>query len=186
MWKVIVVGVVALILGLAAGFFLGRMTLEREWRNPLVSITLPQEKKSSEGDADPTPSAGARVVKPMPLGRTRAFVGQMTKDDPLVLKVGSVGSGDEGSELHLVIENRSKCKITGFDGVAYGFDATGMPQKLNKHGEHYLAFSGSKVEIEPGALYTHSAKVRYPESASLAVAHVDKVTCAEGPGWQRK
>jgi hypothetical protein len=109
----------------------------------------------------------------------------VTQRDPLVAVVGSVGSGDEGSELHLALENRGTCRITAFEGVAYAYDAWGKPAKANKGGEHYVAFSAKGQDIPPGETTNFAQKLAHPETASLAVAHVDKIACADGPTWKR-
>jgi hypothetical protein len=182
----IVAVVVTLVLGLVIGFFIGRWTLERQWRQPQMLLDASDVERLSRDDADPVPPAGAKVLKPMPLERSRVAMKEITKNDPLVLSVGAVGNGDEGAELHLDLVNRGKCTVTSFSGVAYGFDAWGVPAKVNKSGENFVAFTGSKVEIEPGKRYLHSAKLRYPETASLVLAQIDQLECKDGPGWSRR
>jgi hypothetical protein len=186
MVKWILIAVLALIVGLAAGFFLGRFSLERQWRQPVVIVTPEMEKRSAEGDADPTPKASTRILIPMPLERTRFVARDIVRKDPFVAVVATVGNGEEGSELHLRLENRGTCKITAYEGVAYGFDAWGRPQKMNKNGEHYIAFKEEKVSVEPKAFHQMASKMRYPETASLVVAHVDKVDCEGGSRWARQ
>lgn len=186
MVKWILIAVATLVVGLAAGFFIGRWSLERQWRQPVMMVTPDMEKRAQAGDADPTPKAGTRILQPMPLERTRFVVRDIVKKDPLVAIVATVGNGEEGSELHLRLENRGTCKIVGYEGVAYGFDAFGAPQKMNKNGEHYMAFKAEKVAIEPKAIGQLETKMRYPEIASLVVAHVDRVDCESGSRWARQ
>lgn len=185
MRKVLLLCAVTLALGLAIGFFLGRALLEREWRDPLVTISDESARRSAANDADATPRGGAKVLRPMPLRRARLAVRELTKDDPLVLRVGAVGNGEDGAELHLVLHNRGKCKIAAFEGVVYGFDAFGVPARLNRGGEPYLAVSSTAANIDPDATYVYAARARYPETASLAIAHVDSVTCDDGKRWTR-
>jgi hypothetical protein len=188
MTKVIIAAAVALVLGLLIGFFAGRAMLERQWRQPQMQLDPGRSTKLAQDDADPVPAGGTKVFRAMPLERTRLAAKEITKSDPLVMNVGAIGNGDEGAELHLELLNNAKCTITSFTGIAYGFDAWGAPAKLNKHGEHFVAFSPGKdddVAIEPGKTYLHAQKLRYPETASLAVAHVDSYTCKEGTSWKR-
>lgn len=186
MVKWILIAVLTLVVGLAAGFFIGRYTLERQWRQPVMMVTPEMEKRAQAGDADPTPKAGARILIPMPLERTRLVARDIVKKDPLVAVVSTVGNGEDGSELHLRVENRGTCKIVGYEGIAYGFDAYGVPQKMNKNGEHYIAFKAEKVAIEPKGISQLESKMRYPDTASLVVAHIDRVDCESGNRWARQ
>lgn len=186
MTKTIIAAAVALLVGLAIGFFVGRWMLERSWRQPQMLLSPAESTRLAKDDADPVPPAGTKVLRKMPLERARLAAKDITKNDPLVLAVGSVGNGDEGAELHLELENKGKCTVTSFSGVAYGFDAWGAPQKVNVHGEHFVAFGGDKIEIEPGKHYLHAQKLRYPDTASLVVAQVDQFSCKDGPGWKRQ
>ena len=122
MVKWILIAVLTLVVGLAAGFFIGRYTLERQWRQPVMMVTPEMEKRAQAGDADPTPKAGSRILIPMPLERTRLVARDIVKKDPLVAIVSTVGNGEDGSELHLRVENRGTCKVVGYEGIAYGFD----------------------------------------------------------------
>jgi hypothetical protein len=182
----IVAIVVALVVGAALGFFIGRWMLERAWRQPVLELEQGEHDKLAQADADPVPSAGTKILKPMPLERTRRALKEITKDDPIVMNVAAVGNGEDGSELHVEIKNNASCTVTSFSGVAYGFDSYGVPAKVNKSGEHFVAFSEDKVEIEPGKNHLHAAKLRYPDTAALAVAHVDAYKCKDGASWARK
>lgn len=186
MVKIIVPAAVALVIGLAIGFVLGRFTLEKQWSNPFITVSAADAKRSSPEGADPTPKEGARVAKALPLGRMRTVVKGEVAKDPLVMTVGAVGRGDEGASLHLVLENRGKCRITEFEGVAYAYDAWGRPAKANKAGEHYVAFSATKQDVAPGEATLLEQHLKYPDTASLAVAMVDKVSCDDGTSWKRQ
>jgi hypothetical protein len=182
----IIAVVVTLVLGLAAGFFLGRWTLERQWRQPQMLLEGAEFQRLSSADADPVPAAGSRILRSMPLERSRVAMKDITKSDPVVLGVGAIGNGDEGTELHLDLVNNGRCTVTSVSGVAYGFDAWGEAAKLNKAGENFVAFSEDKIEIEPGKHHLVSSKLRYPETASLALAQVDSVRCKDAQPWSRK
>ena len=73
---------VALLVGLLVGFFVGRATLEAKWSNP-VGVVTPQDYQRSSGakGADPTPPAGAKLVKALPLVRMRAEIAKLTAVD---------------------------------------------------------------------------------------------------------
>jgi len=182
----IIIAVVTLVLGLVIGFFVGRIMLERQWRQPVMQLDGADRNRLSQGDPDPVPPAGSKLLKPMPLERSRLAMKELTKNDPVTVVIGSFGNGDDGSELHIDVVNGGTCVVTGYSGVAYGFDAWGTPQKANKNGEHFVAFSAEKIEVEPGKHHQLSAKLRYPETVSLAVAQIDNVTCKGAPPWSRQ
>lgn len=173
-------------MGLVIGFFTGRWMLERRWNQPLVQLSSEERSRLAAADADPVPAAGSSVLIPMPLERARVAMRAMTRNDPLVMVVGAVGNSDDGAELHVDLENKGKCTVTAYSGVAYGFDAWGNPVKINKAGEQFVAFSGEKVEIAPGKRFMHESKLRYSETASLVVAHVDSFECKDGAPWKRQ
>ncbi len=182
--------ILALFLGILVGFFVGRATLEAQWSRPLTRITPADHQRSSGNDADPTPPEGASVFKAIPLGRMRAEVKKYIEKDPVQVTLTSFGNGDQGSELHLVMRNDAGCKIVAYSGVVYAFDAHGKPVKANKGGEPYVAFTseaaGDKVAIAPRKNHIHSQKLRYPETASIGVAHVDGYSCDDGTKWARQ
>jgi hypothetical protein len=186
MVKTALIAAIALVLGVILGFFAGRSMLERQWSSPFVTVSASDAKSSSSEGADPTPKEGSSVMIPLPLGRARLVAKAATAKDPLVMTVGAVGRGDEGAELHLVLDNRGKCNITGFEGTAYAYDAWGKPAKANKGGEDYVAFSAKDQHIAPGESTLFVEKLKYPDTASLAVAMVDKVSCADGTTWKRQ
>ncbi len=177
--------VIALFLGLVVGFFVGRWMLERQWRQPMMQLSPDERQRLAQGDADPVPPAG-KVLRPMPLERARVAAKEITTDDPLVMRVGAVGNGKDGAELHVDLENKGKCTVTAYSGVAYGFNAWGNPAQLNKAGEQFVAFSGEKVEIAPGKHLLHASTLRYTDTASLVVAHVDSFACKDGAPWKRQ
>jgi hypothetical protein len=124
----------------------------------------------------------------MPLARARAVMRTFTNSDPLVMTVGAVGNGDDGAELHLVLEHRVgklPCAITSYSGIAYGFDAWGRPAAMNKKGEHFVAFTGTKTELKEGEKEQFSSPLKNIETASLALAQVDQAVCATGERWVR-
>lgn len=185
MVKTLTIAAVTLVVGLVLGFFLGRFTLEQQYKSPFVTLTPEAEQRSAQGDADPTPKAGTRVMRPLPLGRARLATRELTSADPLVVTVGSVGRGDEGAELHLVVENRAPCTVRELSGVAYAYDAWGAPVKANVGGEHYVAFAASGQKLAPGESTAVVQKARHPDTASLLVAHVDRMVCDGGKTWAR-
>jgi hypothetical protein len=188
MLKFVAVGLACLLIGLLAGIFIGRKLLEREWSQPRVLERLSQAdaSRSSGKGGDPAPKAGSLVIGAAPLALARQVLAQLTGKDPVVLKVGAVGNVDEGVELHLVLKNRGACKVTAFSGVAYGYDALGHASKMNLGGEHYVAFSEDKVEdLDVGKEHLHSVLLHNVDFASLALAHVDRVSCADGTNWAR-
>lgn len=184
---------VALLVGLMIGFFVGRATLEAKWSNP-VSVVSPADfqKSSSAKDADPTPPAGAKILKPLPLARMRQEIAKFTEKDPLKITLTSFGNGETGAELHLMMKNDAACKVTSYSGVAYAYDAYGKAVKANAAGETYVAFRSDatddkEIGIEPkGGKYIHGQVLKHPEVASLGVAHVDAYTCADGTKWARQ
>jgi hypothetical protein len=188
MLKTVLIPAFCLVLGLVIGFFVGRAMLEREWSQPAVLERLSESdaKRSSGKDANAVPKVGSLILKKAPLARARAVMADVTKDDPVFLSVGAIGNGDEGVELHLALKNRGKCAVTAFSGVAYGYDAYGNAVQMNEGGEHYVAFAEEKVEdMKPGELHTHAVLLKHVETASLALAQVDQVKCADGTAWSR-
>jgi hypothetical protein len=181
--KPILAAAIALVLGLMMGFLLGRMTLERQWSSPYSQVSPAAQQKSAGGN--PSPKAGTKVLIAMPIARTRRTLETMTAKDPVVSTVASVGSSSDGAELHVTVQNRGTCTVTSLAGVAYGFDAVGKPAPLNKGGETYVAFA-SKELIEPGKKAKLAEPLKDIELATLAVAHVDHTTCADGTSWTRQ
>lgn len=185
MLKIGIAAAVALVVGIVLGFFLGRSAAERQWSQPYAQVSPAEEQKSASAkDADPTPKAGTKILKPMPIGRARMALAQFTGKDPVLAPVAAFGSGDKGLELHVVVENKGTCTLKEVSGVAYGFDAYGRPTKANAAGESYVAFT-HKGEIAPGAKDTAAALVKNAELATLALAHVDHTTCTDGSTWSR-
>ena len=120
-----VAAVGALSLGIVIGFFGGRGQLAGQWSRGRHAITKAEHDRSAAGDANPTPAAGEKVFVAMPIGRMRKELTTLTPLDPLLVTVAAVGAGEEGYELHLVVENHGACDAVGYSGVAYGFDPWG-------------------------------------------------------------
>ena len=185
MLKPILFAAIALVLGLILGFVIGRTMLERQWSQPYTQVPQGAQKTKPE-NGNPTPKPGTKVLKPMPIGKSRAALKGMTDKDPVISSVAAVGAGDDGAvELHVVVENRGTCTVTELSGVAYGFDALGKPSRLNVGGDSYVAFE-SKTSIEPGKKLTVGQPLKNVEDATLAVAHIDRTTCSDGTSWTRQ
>lgn len=183
MMKTILFAAIALVLGLIIGFVIGRFTLERQWSQPYTQVTPGTEKKSEKHN--PSPKAGTKVLKPMPIGKSRAAIAGLTAKDPVFSTVSAVGANEEGVELHVVVENRGTCTVTSLSGVAYGFDPWGKPAPLLKSGDNFVAFE-LKTPLEPGKKATVSEPLKDVEDATLAVAHIDRTTCSDGTSWARQ
>lgn len=183
MLKTVLVVAIALVLGLILGFVLGRFTLERQWSQPYTQVAPGTEQKAA--GHNPSPKAGTKVLKPMPIGKARAALKTMTAKDLVVSSVAAVGAGEDGVELHVVVENNGKCTVTALSGVAYGFDAFGKPSPLLKGGENFVAFE-LKTPLEPGKKTTVAEPLKDVEDATLAVAQIDKTTCSDGTTWARQ
>jgi hypothetical protein len=188
MRKVVVVGCICLVAGVLIGWYVGRFMQERYWSQPFVlkRLAAADVERSSGPGADPAPAAGTVVLRPTPLERARRVIAEITRLDPLVVTLGDVGTGTAYSQLNLELKNRGKCAVSAFSGVAYGFDAYGRPSQLNRGGEHYVAFAEKNVnDFAPAAMHSLSMRLHHNETASLVVAHVDRVTCADGTRWAR-
>jgi hypothetical protein len=183
MLKTILFAAIALVIGLILGFVIGRFTLERQWSQPYTQVAPGTEQKAA--GHNPSPKAGTKVLKPMPIGKARAALKSMTEKDVVVSNVAAVGAGDEGAELHVVVENHGKCTVTALSGVAYGFDAWGKPSPLLKGGENFVAFE-MKTPLEPGKKSTVAKPLKDVDDATLAVAQIDKTTCSDGTSWARQ
>lgn len=180
--KTVLYAAIALVLGLILGFLMGRLTLERQWSQPYTQASPPPAK----GDhVNPSPVAGTKVLKRMPIGKSRAALRSLTEKDPVVSGVAAVGAGDNGQELHVVVENRSTCTVTSLAGVAYGFNALGKAASLNVGGVTYVAFE-SKAPLEPGKKATVALPLKGADDATLAIAQVDQTACADGTTWKRQ
>jgi hypothetical protein len=184
MLRTILVAAIMLVVGLILGFVIGRFTLERQWSQPYTQVSPDTEKKTA--GHNPSPKAGTKVLKSMPIGRSRAALQGFTDKDPLVSPAAALGAGDEGVELHVVVENRGKCPVTSFAGVAYGFDAYGKPAPLLKGGENFVAFESAKGTLEPGKKVTVAEPLKDIDDGTLVVAHIDRATCADGTAWARQ
>lgn len=174
-----------LALGLLVGWFVGRWQLEQSWAEPMV-ISAADVERSSQGDADPTPQAGTRVLAAMPLQRARHALHDLVASDPVQMTIGSIGRSDGLMELHLTLHNRGECEVTEVEGVAYGFDASGHSRRLNRGGEHYVAFRSTELALAPGASSQEAYPLLHPDTASIALAQVERVSCADGTRWSRQ
>jgi hypothetical protein len=186
--KVVVVGCVCLIAGVLIGWYSGRFMLERYWTQPLVLKRLAEAdvQRSSAPGADPSPPVGAVVLGPAPLARARMVLAEITAQDPVVMTLGDVGTGNEGSQLNLELKNRAKCAVVELSGVAYGYDAYGQASRMNQGGEHYVAFSEKNVTgLAPASTHVLSLKLHHSETASLVLAQVDRMACSDGTRWSR-
>jgi hypothetical protein len=190
----ILIAIPTLIVGLVLGFLFGRYTLEREWAKPVSQLSADDAKRLAVEGADPVPPVGARVMRAMPIQKSRAAIKELTRADPVKLEIGSIGrSGDEGQELHLTLASSWDCEVTSYEGVAYGFDAWGRSSAMNKSGEHFVAFTskaGDKPEtpakIAPKEHVQYTLAIKHAETASIALAQIDKVSCAGGKSWSRQ
>ena len=183
MLKTILFAAITLVVGLILGFVLGRFTLERQWSQPYTQVAPGTVEKAA--GHNPSPKAGTKVLKPMPIGRARAALKPMTDKDPVVSTVAAVGANEEGVELHVVVENHGKCTVSALTGVAYGFDAYGKPSALLKGGENFVAFE-LKTPLEPGKKAMVSKPLKDIELATLSIAQVDSTTCTDGTTWARQ
>ena len=189
----VLIAVPTLVVGLVVGFLFGRFTLEREWAKPVAALSPSDAKRLAVEGADAVPAAGSKVMRAMPIQKSRAAMQELTKSDPVKVEIGSVGrSGDEGQELHLVIASSWDCEVTSYEGVAYGFDAWGRASKMNKSGEHFVAFTSkagdtpeSPAKIAPKENVHYALALKHADVASIALAQVDKVSCADGKTWAR-
>ncbi len=181
----IIACIVCLALGGAVGFWLGRMTLEQKWRYAVTIVSPEDQERASRKGADPTPKAGSKVLKQMPLARMRIALDDLSKKDPVKVTVGAFGRNDDATELHLAIENGGKCEVTSVEGVAYGFDAWGRPTPINVGGDHYIAFTQDKLKVAPGAKGEVSQELHNSSVANMALAQIDSYTCSDGTTWKR-
>lgn len=186
MTRLVMVSAVTLAVGAVAGWYAGRMALEKAWSTGAQPLTETSVKNLSADDPDPVPKAGTLVLTDKPFVLARKEITETTAADRVKVRVAAVGNGDEGAELHVDVDNGATCTITEVAGVAHGYDATGRSVMLNKHGEHFVAFSANEQKIEPGAHAIVAQKLRYPETASLAIARIDSYACADGTRWARQ
>ena len=71
---------VALVVGVAIGWFAGRAMLEHDWENPLATISQADESRAVANDADPTPKAGAKILPKLPLRKARERAAKRIRD----------------------------------------------------------------------------------------------------------
>ncbi len=183
-----------LLAGAAVGFFVGSFVgaerIRDEYRNPFRAAPPPPKAAAKAGGSsssapDPRPPAGAKVLAALALPGAREALRKLTADDKVVVNVGSVGRGDEGAELHLSVQNRGDCVVTGVEGVAYGFDPEGQATAMNAGGEHFVAFASKELRLEPGKTSIENWPLHNIELANVALAQVDRVTCEDGRSFGR-
>jgi hypothetical protein len=180
---------VALLVGLLVGFVVGRALLERQWSAPVTLLTAPEAQKlAAVQGSDPVPEANSQVLGALPLIKMREATAKLTANDPVQVTLTSFGSGDDGSELHLMLQNNAACVLKSVRGVAYAYDSSGMPVQANAGGSVFVGFA-SKVDaslhIEPKKKHVFAQPLHHTETASLGVAHVDAYTCEDGKTWTR-
>lgn len=186
MSRLVMVGLTTLVVGAAAGWLAGRASLEKTWstgEQPLTQLTV---ERLLAGDPDPVPTAGTLIMPEKPYTRANAEMTRLTANDPVRVRVAAIGNGNDGAELHVDVENHATCTIRELGGVVTGYDSTGKSAKLNLHGEHFVAFTATEQKLEPGAHGVIAQKLRYPETAALAVARVDSYACSDGTRWTRQ
>lgn len=171
----------------AAGYFIGRAKLEREWRLPPMALTEAEVGKMKVDGADSPPRVGSKVFGPMPLVRFRDVLGSFTAKDPVRALIGSVGRSEgEGGELTLVVKSEAPCEIAEVEGVVYGFDSWGRAATLNKGGEHFMGFAIKEKVAPKEPKKSLSTPVKNPGATAIALAQIDRYTCANGTSWTRQ
>lgn len=176
--------VVAFVVGAAPGFLVGRTMLEATWNDGIQPLSGADVARSSIAGADPTPKAGTRVLRDMPVGRARVALGELTADDPVKVTVGAFGRDGERTLLHLELRNDAPCEVIAVEGVAYGFDSLGRPAAVNKAGEGYVSFSDTALALPPGGEVRLEQEVHFAPLAAVALAQVDSYVCRDGRVWQ--
>ena len=171
-----------------AGYFIGRATLERQWRLPPQALTDEDIGKLKAAGVEVLTSPGTKIVGPMPLERARIAMKAFTEKDPIRAVIGSVGrSGDEGGEATVVVASEVGCEVRSLEGVAYGFDSWGRSATLTQSGEHFMAFSTKDEKIAPKASKKElSFPVKHPGATAILLAQVDRYACADGTKWARQ
>ena len=157
---------VLVVVAFAIGWVGGRLHLGSQWREPRIQV------------------GGVTVVRPMPLAKTRTIV----SGSPLAVQVAAVGRDESTVSLHVVFENRTSCKVVGYSGLAYGFDAFGEPAPITATGALFTRLEATALSIEPGAKFLHESPLDpRVDRASIVVAELDQITCDGGKVvWTRK
>jgi hypothetical protein len=190
MKKLILPGSVALALlvGLVLGFFIGRALLERQWSAPVTILSAPEAQKLAVQGADPVPEANSQILSPLPLIKMREATAKLTTNDPVQVTLASFGNGDDGGELHLMLQNNAPCVLKSVRGIAYAYDSGGNPVQANAGGAVFVGFASkpdASMHVEPKKKHVFAQTVHHTETASLGVAHVDAYTCEDGKTWTR-
>jgi hypothetical protein len=186
-FRIVAIAVIALLAGIIGGYFLGRKSLLLEWQDPLAAVTPAQATAASAvATADPVPPVGTPILKALPVRKARAVNAEYTKSDMVIPSVVSFGNGTEGSELHVVVENKTGCNIVALRGVAYGFHATGRPEVVNAGGAYFVQFEAKGTSIPAHGHEVVNQPLRNVAGpASLGVGHIDFYQCEDGKTWQR-
>jgi hypothetical protein len=166
----------ALAIMFGAGYFVGRATLERQWRLPPQPISDSDIAKLKAAGVEVVPAPGTKVAPAMPLERARIAMKSFTEKDPIRFVIGSVGRGDgEGGSATVVVKSDVGCEVTSLEGIAYAFDSWGRSATLTEGGAHFLAFATKDEKIAPKAEKKElSFPVKHPGSTSILLAQVDR------------
>ena len=176
--------VLTLAVGGILGYVVGRRRLEQEWQNPLTKVDR-QAVDAITAAADSAPALGSTVLKPLPLRRARQVLTKFVANDPLSVSLVSFGNGNQGSELHLVIDSRARCNVVALRGVAYGYSATGVAQSVNGSSAHFVQFEAKGITLAAGGYELVTQPLHSTSISSIGVAHVDYYRCEDGGSWTR-
>jgi hypothetical protein len=179
---------VALLIGLLLGFVIGRAMLEQQWSAPVTTFTAADAQRYAVNGADPAPEVNAQILAALPLLKMREANSKLTANDPVQVTLVSFGNGEDGGELHVMLQNNAPCTLKSVRGVAYAYDATGKPVQANAGGARFVAVASkadSSMHVEPKKKHVYAQVVHHTETASLGVAHIDAYTCEDGKTWAR-
>ncbi|HEU4407732.1 MAG TPA: hypothetical protein VFS43_20880 [Polyangiaceae bacterium] len=176
--------------GFGVGALAGAARIRADYRRPYQTVPVyadssPKAGTTVSGEPGRRPAPHTKVLSPLALPVARDALRTMTAADKVIVTVGSVGRGDSGAELHLSLQNRADCIVTGVEGVAYGFDPEGQATAMNASGEHYVAFASKELRLPPGKTSIESWPLRHARIANVALAQVDRVTCEDGRQFGR-
>jgi hypothetical protein len=178
----------ALLVGLLIGFVVGRAMQESQWSKPVTTFSAADAQRYAVSGADPVPEANSQILAALPLLKMRAAASNFTANDPVQITLVSFGNGEDGGELHLMLQNNAPCVVKSIRGVAYAYDANGRSVVANAGGARFVAFASTTeapLHLEPKKKQVFAQVVHHTETASLGVAHVDSYTCEDGKTWTR-